>query len=434
MDKANEKAPNVFCSVNFCLVFFGSLVSELGAVLYNFAVSFYILEISGNNAFLQGLYLAVCGIVLLVFTPLGGVFGDRFNKARIMYLCDFAKGGAIILGTVFMLLFPGNDAHMLVLFTLGVIGNLIGGIFTPAAGALIPFIVDENSLQQANSYFSVKNSINTVFGIVLAGILYAAMPIQLLFFIVGVCYILSGVSELFIRCPYAAKEGDFRIGTALSDMKEGFLYLKEKKAIMVIMLAALFINSFITPIDGNFLPFFTKTDLTNAPHYLFDGFLSPELWYSAFGMLLGISSLIGSVILSTRPPEKKCGKKTAIRICCMAVITIIITLAYALFVKSGRSINAFLLTLSLGSIALGISIVFVNIPLNTALMRAVDKSMMSKVSSILSTISQGLIPVASVIAGAVLQYLGSTVLLLVCSVGLAFTSLFLLLNRHTDEI
>ncbi len=69
---------NVFSNRNYRLVFFGALVSELGAVLYSFAVSFYILEISGNNALLQGGYLALCGAVLLVFTPVGGVLGDRY--------------------------------------------------------------------------------------------------------------------------------------------------------------------------------------------------------------------------------------------------------------------------------------------------------------------------------------------------------------------
>ena len=88
------KGGNVFGSRNFRLVFFGALVSELGAGLYSFAVSFYILEISGNNAFLQGLYLALCGAMLLLFTPIGGVLGDRFNKAKIMFLCDYIKGAS----------------------------------------------------------------------------------------------------------------------------------------------------------------------------------------------------------------------------------------------------------------------------------------------------------------------------------------------------
>ena len=38
------------------------------------------------------MYLALCGAALLVFTPVGGVLGDRFNIAKIMYICDFLKG------------------------------------------------------------------------------------------------------------------------------------------------------------------------------------------------------------------------------------------------------------------------------------------------------------------------------------------------------
>ena len=86
---SNETKPaNAFQNRNFRLVFLGALVSELGAILYSFAVGFYILEISDNNAFLQGLYLALCGVALLLLTPVGGVLGDRVNKAKIMYICD----------------------------------------------------------------------------------------------------------------------------------------------------------------------------------------------------------------------------------------------------------------------------------------------------------------------------------------------------------
>ena len=38
-----KKATNVFANRNYRLVFLGALVSELGALLYSFAVGFYIL-------------------------------------------------------------------------------------------------------------------------------------------------------------------------------------------------------------------------------------------------------------------------------------------------------------------------------------------------------------------------------------------------------
>ena len=117
------KPANTFQNRNFRLVFLGALVSELGAILYSFAVGFYILEISDNNAFLQGLYLALCGVALLLLTPVGGVLGDRVNKAKIMYICDFMKGGMIVLATALMMILPSSAAHIAILFVLGIPGN-----------------------------------------------------------------------------------------------------------------------------------------------------------------------------------------------------------------------------------------------------------------------------------------------------------------------
>ena len=184
MNSNPAKKNNVFRNRNFRLVFLGALVSELGALMYSFAVGFYILQISNNNAFLQGLYLALCGVALLVVTPVGGVLGDRFNNAKIMYVCDYLKGGVIILATVLMLLFREADVHIAILFTLGILGNVISGLFNPAAGALLPHIVETDQLQQANAYSSIKGSLEGIVGIVLAGVLYAVLPIHTLFFLI----------------------------------------------------------------------------------------------------------------------------------------------------------------------------------------------------------------------------------------------------------
>ncbi len=430
----NEEKRSVFANRNFRLVFLGALVSELGALLYSFAVGFYILEISGNNAFLQGLYLALCGVVLLLFTPLGGVLGDRRNKAAIMFVCDYLKGGLILLATLLMLIFRQNSAHLAILFVIGMFGNAVSGIFNPAAGALLPYIVEEWQLQQANAYFSVKSALQSVLGIMLAGILYAALPVQLLFVVVGVCYLLSGVSEMFIRYAHSPKTEKLSLRVALSDMREGVLYLKGQKAVMAIMAAALFLNFFMVPLSGNFLPYFVRTDVARAPSYLFQRLLTPELWSSAFGMLIGLSSLVGSMILSARAQDEKCGLKVARRLCWTAGVMILLTLGYWLLVARGLSLNGFLLLFSLGCLLIGLLMAFVNIPLNTMLMRLVEKDMLSKVSSILSIITQGLIPISSVLAGAVLQGFSSTVLLAVCSAGFTLTALFLLFNKHARTV
>ena len=311
MNSENKKNNNVFRNRNFRLVFLGALVSELGAILYSFAVSFYILEISGNNAFLQGLYLALCGAAMLVFTPVGGVLGDRKSKAKIMYVCDFLKGGLIIFATLLMLVFPQPRAHIVILFVLGIFGNAVSGIFNPAAGALFPHIVEEDQLQQANSYFTMKSSMENILGVILAGVLYAALPIHVLFFFVGACFVASGISEMLIRYDFTPSETQLTLRLALHDIGDGISYLKTKKAILALMGSVLFINFFFEPVTGNFLPYFIKTDLANAPSYLFDRVLKPELWSSVFSVCIGISSLLGAAILSARPQADKCGRKVS---------------------------------------------------------------------------------------------------------------------------
>ena len=434
MDSEAKKRNNVFYIRNFRLVFLGALVSELGALLYSFAVSFYILQISGNSAFLQGLYLALCGIALLVFMPVGGVLGDRINKAKIMYVCDFLKGGMIILATALMLVFREPDAHIVILFTLGILGNVISGIFTPAAGALFPHIVPEEKLQQANAYFTMKSSLEGILGVVLAGILYAAIPIHTLFFLVGTCFVASGISETQIRCEQAPSAERLTLRLALSDMKDGLRYLRTKKEVLALLGAVVFINFFFAPVTGNFIPYFVRTDLAGAPSYLLDRLLSPELWSSVFSMCTGIGSLAGAALLSARRPAEKCGHQVAVRLCLTAAIMIGLSVCYWRLVDCGASMNVFLPLFSLGCLAVGVMLSYINIPVNTAFMRIVDRDKLSKVNSIISVGSQGMIPIASVLAGAVLQSFGSTPLLMICSMGFAVTAVLLLLNKPVRNL
>ena len=428
------KKTNVFFNRNFRLIFLGALVSELGALLYSFAVGFYILQISNNNAFLQGLYLALNGIALLVFTPVGGVLGDRFNKAKIMYICDFLKGGVIILATALMLLFPAANAHIVILFVLGILGNIISGIFTPAAGAMLPHILEEQKLQQANAYFSIKNSLEGIVGVILAGILYAALPIHTLFFMVGAAYLASGISETLIRYEHTPSAGQLTLRVAFRDMRGGLDYLKGRKAVLALLGTMLFINFFFAPVGSNFIPYFVRTDLAGAGSYLLDRVLTPELWSSVISVCIGIGSLVGAAILSTRKPADKCGHTIAVCLCVIAALMISVTLIYWLSVDRGNAMNLFLFAFSTGSLIIGLMIAWINIPVTTIMMRIVDRDKLSKVNSIISIGSQGMIPIASVLAGAILQGFGSTALLFLCTLGFAVTALLTLKSRTVREI
>lgn len=82
MNSNPAKKTNVFFNRNFRLIFLGALVSELGALLYSFAVGFYILQISNNNAFLQGLYLALNGYCPSCLHACGRRAGRPFQQSE----------------------------------------------------------------------------------------------------------------------------------------------------------------------------------------------------------------------------------------------------------------------------------------------------------------------------------------------------------------
>jgi len=86
------------------------------------------------------------------------------------------------------------------------------------------------------------------------------------------------------------------------------------------------------------------------------------------------------------------------------------------------------------TLVVGFLLSFINIPLSTTIQRRVERNKLSKVGSIVSVGSQGMIPIASVLAGAALQAFGSTILLVICAAGFTMTAVLLLTNRHVRSL
>ena len=151
-------------------------------------------------------------------------------------------------------------------------------------------------------------------------------------------------------------------------------------------------------------------------------------------MCFGVGSLVGAAVLSARKPAEKCGHRIAVLLCIEAAIMIALTAGYWLLVDRNSVLNVYLPVFSISCIVQGLVISHINVPATTALMRMVEKDKLSKVTSITNIGSQGMIPIASVLAGAVLQSFGSTILLAVCSLGFAVTAVLLLVNKPVRVI
>lgn len=429
-----EKLKNVFCYKNFTLAFLGALVSNLGNILYTFAVSFYILALTGNNAFIQGLYLATGGIVYVLVTLFGGVISDRFHKGKIMFICDYAKGGMLIcLTLLLMLIIKDVNAKVAILFVIAVISNVIAAIFSPAASSLLPHIVPEKSYQQGQSYYSLMQSSLGILGIILAAVLYSVLDIHILFFIVGGCYVLSGVSEMFIKYNHQKSKEKLTMKRVFSDIGEGMKYIAGLKPLFFLMIDILLLNFFFSPLSANFLPYFVATDVASH-NYLFKDFLTPEMWSSIIQVAHAIGMIIMAIIMSNRPQKDRIFKGLSISLIIFAALYVVLTVIYVLFVNNVADINVMLVAFIPIGITMGMTIITINIPITTKMLTIVDKDKLGKVNSVVDVGSQGLIPLSNFLAGLVISGLGPSWLCIISTAGLSLMTVFLVLNKHVKQL
>ena len=428
------KVKNVFTNKNFVLAFLGAFVSNMGNILYGFAVSFYILFLTGNNALIQGLYLATGGITFTIVVLFGGVISDHFHKGKIMYICDYIKGAAIIAMTVLLMtVITGSTGKIIALFILAVIANFIAGIFSPASSSLLPHIVPEESFQQAQSYYSLMNSVQSILGIVLAGILYSTIPVNVLFLIVGSCYILSGFSEMFIKYNYVKPEDSLTVKAAFSDIKVAFKYLVSLKPVLYLVIAILFVNFFFSPMGSNFLPYFIATDVTNS-EYLFKGFMAPEMWNSILSVAVSLGSIIFAIVLSMKERKEHIAKGLRISFVLVSLAFVLITVLYILFNNKVIGINALLISFIVIFFVIGMLLVTINIPASTTLLSMVEKDKLGKVNSLIDIGSQGLIPLAELLGGVIIASLGTSALLIACTIGFSLTTVFIAINKQIGQL
>lgn len=434
--KENKKIQNVFKIKNYLLLFQGTAVSNIAAILYDFALSFYILKITNNNTIIQGTYLAMCGVVFIIFSFCGGVIADRFNKVKIIYGSDFIKGSILLLSALVISIAISSglvNLQIVIIFIIGFINNIIASTFSPASQSLMPLIVEDNQLQQANSYMQVLTSFESILGIILAGLLYSLVPITVLFLIIGSCYILSGISELFIKIEYKKSETKLTIKSMLFDLKDGFKYLLPQKAILSLIFGMLFINFFFSPCFSNAMPYVISVHVASSD-YLFKEFMTPEMWSSIFTVCFSIGSLIAGIVIGNIHQNEKCGKKVKKWLFTIGFLMAFLAVIFYVFIALNNKINYFLIGTSIIFFFAGIAIVNINVPLATLFQRKIEKEKMAKVWSLINIGSQGMIPIASFLAGIIIKGSGVGVLFVICAVGFILTAFIVSLNKEVDNL
>ncbi|MGE8203674.1 MFS transporter [Heyndrickxia sp. NPDC080065] len=235
---------NLLKNKNFVLLWLGNGVSVLGNRFYNIAIMWYIIEKTGSSLAL-GLSVLCFTVPSVLIMPFSGVLADMNIKKHLLVISDLVNGCIMI--SIAALMF--NDGFPIyILYALMIASSIVSAFFGPTIGATIPLIVGKEGLTKANSFMQVTNQLSNILGPALAGVLIALTHMWILFFINGVSFIISAISELFIKIPKVDIEHAKK--NFMLQFKEGLNYVIQYKTLLhLIIVGGVIINFFLAPLN-----------------------------------------------------------------------------------------------------------------------------------------------------------------------------------------
>jgi MFS family permease len=162
---------------NYRLFFFGQLVSVAGTWMQSVAQSFLVLDLTHSGTQL-GLTSAARFLPMFLFGPVGGVFADRMDRKRVLYLTQSLSG---LLAAVFAVTVATHSIRLWVVYLLAIALGFVNVFDNPARQSFISEMVSAQDLPNAVTLNSVAMNMARVFGAALGGVIAAAIGLALCF-------------------------------------------------------------------------------------------------------------------------------------------------------------------------------------------------------------------------------------------------------------
>ena len=139
---------------NYRLCFSGQLVSVIGTWMQAVAQSFLVLDLTHSGTQL-GLTTAVRFLPVLLFGPAGGLFADRRDKRRVLYVTQTRAG---LLAAAFAVLTGTHEMRLWIVYLLAVLLGLVNVFGNPARQSFISEMVPPGELPNAVTLNSVAKT------------------------------------------------------------------------------------------------------------------------------------------------------------------------------------------------------------------------------------------------------------------------------------
>jgi len=221
---------------NFFLLWIGQIISQLGDRLGQMAlIAFVYLRAPGSSMQIAKI-LSFTIIPVFLIGPLAGVYVDRWDRRRTMYICDFMRS-LLVLAIPLFLFYTKNLApiYLIIFITFS-----IGRFFVPAKLSILPDLVDNKSLLVANSLINTSGMIAAVLGFGISGVLVEKLGAKSGFYLNSLTFLVSGLFIFLISKKFAAGVSFEEVSkeivevirkSVFQEIKEGVIYFIRNKDI-----------------------------------------------------------------------------------------------------------------------------------------------------------------------------------------------------------
>lgn len=374
---------------NFLLFITGKGVSVLGASIYNFAISLYVLNLTGSAlSFATNLLLGILPIV--VFSPVAGVIVDRFDKKSLIIAMD------LLCGVIFLVLFSLPFLSLPAIYLTSVLLTTCSTLFAIAIESAKPNLVSQKYLVRINASGKMIDSFATILGPIVGGMVFAFFSIQSFILINGISFLISALTECFL--VFSGEKTATAKTNFYQDLKEGLSYFL--KTPQMVSLAGIFI----------FINFFLGFSIQVPMPYIVNEVLS--LSTRAYGFITSsfpMGMILGALYIEPLMKRYHYHRLLQMAILMMAVGAVAITLPFLL--ASSFSGEVLITGLYAGVMGfLGIAVALIDLPLMIMLQNTLPEHLRGRVMGLVSSIAKVILPLSLLVSGLLLQLISAYML------------------------